>query len=72
MKYGDFIKINDKDFDDIAREVVYDEFFNDDCFDNDVRAVRDDYNDLQQIKPYKIKSIVTKEQFKQMEYKING
>ncbi len=70
IEVGDIIKVKELDG---IREVIEDDFFNKDIFDNDVRAIMDDtfYESYsKQIKDYKIISVVTHEQFAEMEYKV--
>ena len=70
IEVGDIIKVKELDG---VREVIEDDFYNTDIFDNDVRAILDDtfYESYsKQIKDYKIVSVVTHEQFAGMEYKV--
>ena len=70
IEVGDIIKVKELDG---VREVIEDDFFDKDMFDNDARAILDDtfYESYsKQIRDYKIISVVTHEQFKEMEYKL--
>ena len=67
IEVGDIIKVDGLDE---VREVINDIFFDDDCFNNDTRAIRDDEGYLNQIIKYNISSVITHEQFESMEYKL--
>ena len=67
IEVGDIVKVEGIEH---VREVIEDDFFNGNIFNNDVRAIINDRNYSKQIKEYQIKSIVTKEQFSNMEYRL--
>lgn len=70
IEVGDIIRVKGLEH---VKEVIEDKFFNEDIFGNDVRAIIDDShheNYSKQIKDYKILSVVTHEQFEEMEYKV--
>ena len=70
IEVGDIIRVEGLKH---AKEVIEDKFYRYDVFGNDVRAIIDDSgygNYSKQIKDYKILSVVTHEQYKEMEYKV--
>lgn len=67
IEVGDIVKVEGIEH---VREVIEDDFFNGNIFNNDVRAIINDKNYSKQIKEYQIKSIVTKQQFSNMEYRL--
>lgn len=62
IEVGDIVQVEEIEH---VREVIEDNFF-----DDDVRSIIDDSNISHQIKNYQIKSVVTKQQFENMEYKV--
>lgn len=60
IEVGDIVQVEEIEH---VREVIEDNFF-----DDDVRSIIDDNNISHQIKNYQIESVVTKEQFENMEY----